>query len=130
MIVVDASAILELLLRTPAGLMIEERLASEDEDWHAPHLVDLEIAQALRRYLLAGEIEAKRGREALLDLADLPLHRYPHVEFLDRVWDMRANLTAYDAAYIALAEALDCTLITRDAKLAGSVGHSARIELA
>lgn len=96
---------------------------------HAPHLLDVEIAQVLRRYALAGALGAERGLEALEDLADFPIARYPHQPFLFRVWELRNNVTAYDAAYIALAEALDGTLVTRDAKLASAAGHRARIEL-
>src|SRR5439155_1478000 len=82
---------------------------------HAPHLVDLEVAQVLRRYTASGEMDAQRGLQALEDLGDLPLVRYPHDLFLSRIWDLRDNLTAYDAAYVALAEALAAPLVTRDA---------------
>jgi predicted nucleic acid-binding protein len=129
-IVVDASAVLEVLLRTPVALAIERRLLAAGEALHAPHLIDIEVAHALRRYALAGDMSAKRGREALEDLADLSVRRYPHDVPLPRVWELRANLTAYDAAYVALAEALGAPLLTRDRRLAGSAGHRARIELA
>jgi predicted nucleic acid-binding protein len=129
-IVVDASAVLEVLLRTPVALAIERRLLAAGEALHAPHLIDIEVAHALRRYALAGDMSAKRGREALEDLADLSVRRYPHDVLLPRVWKLRANLTAYDAAYVALAEALGAPLLTRDRRLAGSAGHRARIELA
>lgn len=95
---------------------------------HAPHLLDLEIAQVLRRYVRAASISADRGSEALSDFLDLPLTRYPHFVLLTRVWQMRHNLTAYDAAYLALAEALDAPLITRDRALART-GSRARVEL-
>ena len=130
MIVVDASALLEVLLRTPVALAIERRLFAAGEALHAPHLIDIEVAHVLRRYALAGDMSAKRGREALEDLADLSVRRYPHDVLLPRVWELRANLTAYDAAYVALAEALGAPLLTRDRRLAGSAGHRARIELA
>ncbi|MCZ6451792.1 MAG: type II toxin-antitoxin system VapC family toxin, partial [Deltaproteobacteria bacterium] len=81
-------------------------------------MLDLEIAQVLRRYTLSGEMDAERSEQALGDLVDLPLNRYPHDVFLLRIWTLRRNLTAYDAAYVALAEALDAPLITRDAALA------------
>lgn len=129
MIVVDASALLEALLRTPAAGPVEERLFAPRETLHAPHLIDVEIAQLIRRYAAAGEIDSERGRAALTDLADLRLRRYPHDFLLPRIWDLRHNLSAYDAAYVALAEALDAPLVTRDRRLATAAGHRARIEL-
>jgi len=128
-IVVDASAILEVLLNTSASARIADRLFGSDDTLHAPHVLDLEVAQVLRRYHLSGELDADRSEEVLEDLADLPLNRYPHDVFLFRIWALRQNLTAYDAAYVALAEALDVPLITRDAVLARASGHRARIEL-
>ena len=130
MIVVDASALLEALLRGPAAAAIERRLFETGQTLHAPHLLDLEVAQVLRGYAAGSELAAERGRDALADLADFPLQRYPHDVLLPRVWELRNNLTAYDAVYIALAEALDAPLLTRDRRLAGSVGHYADIELA
>lgn len=129
MIVVDASAILEVLLNTRAGAAVAERLFAPGETLHAPHLVDLEVAQVLRRYALAGELDSGRGLEALEDLADLPLTRYPHDLLLPRIWELRRNVTAYDAAYVALAEALSAPLVTRDAALAAAKIHHARVEL-
>jgi predicted nucleic acid-binding protein len=129
MIVVDASAVLEMLLRTPAARAVERWLFDPAQTLHAPHLLDVEIAQVLRRYAASGEIDDERGRAALTDLADLPVHRYPHDILLPRVWDLRNNLTAYDAVYVALAEALDAPLLTRDQRLAAAPGHHARIEL-
>jgi len=128
MIVVDASALLEVLLNTPASVGIADRLFAPDETLHAPHLIDLEIAQVLRRYALSGQLEASRGLQALEDLGEFPLHRYPHDLFLPRIWELRANATAYDAAYIALAEALAAPLLTRDHALASTPAHHARIE--
>jgi len=129
MIVVDASALLEALLRTTAAEAVEKRLFDPRETLHAPHLVDIEVAQVLRRYAAAGEIDGERGREALADLSDFPIRRYPHDFLLPRVWDLRNNLTAYDAVYVALSEALDAPLITRDRRLAAASGHRARIEM-
>ena len=129
MIVVDASAILEVLLSTPDGARVAERLFMPGETLHAPHLLDLEVAQVLRRYALAGELDSARGLEALEDLADLQLTRYPHDLLLPRIWELRRNLTAYDAAYVALAEALVAPLVTRDAALASVRAHHARVEL-
>ena len=129
MIVVDASALLEALLRTPAAEAVGRRLFAARQTLHAPHLIDVEVAQVVRRYAASGEIDQERGRAALEDLADLPLRRYPHDFLLSRVWDLRNNLTAYDAVYVALAEALDAPLLTRDQRLAGAAGHHVRIEL-
>ena len=129
MIVVDASALLEVLLRTPAAKAVERRLFDPRQTLHAPHLLDIEVAQVVRRYAAKGEIDDERGRAALADLADFPLHRYPHAFLLPRVWDLRNNLTAYDAVYVALAEALDAPLLTRDQRLAAAAGHHARVEL-
>jgi predicted nucleic acid-binding protein len=128
-IVVDASAVLEALLRTPAAAAVETRLFSPRQTLHAPHLLDVEVAQVIRRYAAAGELDAERGRDALADLADYSLIRYPHDFLLPRVWELRNNLTAYDAIYIALAEALGAPLLTRDRRLAAASGHHAQVEL-
>src|SRR3974390_991147 len=129
MIVVDASAALEALLRTPAARAVEKRLFDPLETLHAPYFLDLEVAQVVRRYAANGDIDDERGRAALADLMDFPLRRYPHDFLLPRVWDLRNNLTAYDAVYVALAEALDAPLLTRARRLAAAAGHRARIEL-
>jgi len=129
-IVVDASALIEILLRTPAAGAVEKRLFDTQETLHAPHLLDVEVTQVIRRYATSGEIDQDRGREALIDLADFPLRRYPHGFLLPRVWELRDNLTAYDAVYVALAEALDARLLTRDRRLAAAAGQHARIEVA
>ncbi len=129
MIVVDASAMIEALLRTPAAAAVDARLFEPGETLHAPHLLDVEVAQVIRRYVANGDIAANRGRETLDDLADLRLRRYPHDWLLPRIWELRHNLTAYDAAYVALAEALDAPLLTRDRRLAAAAGVRARIEL-
>ena len=129
MIVVDASVVIEVLLNTPAGIEMAERFFDPNETLHAPHLLDVEVAQVLRRYTRTGELGAVRGLQALKDLADFPLIRYPHDLFLVRIWELRHNVTAYDAVYIALAEALAAPLLTRDAALASAPGNRARIEL-
>jgi predicted nucleic acid-binding protein len=128
-IVVDASALLELLLQTPLGVRVEARLFSGVDEFHSPHLVDVEITQGLRRLVRTGEVSAGRAAEALSDLAAFDLHRHPHLDFVARAWKLRDNITAYDAMYVALAEALDAPVVTCDEPLSKAPGHRARIEL-
>jgi len=129
MIVVDASALVELLLLSPEGGRLERRLQAEGQTLHAPHLADVEVAHVLRRYCLKGAISPWRGQAALEALAEMPLTRHRHPPFLPRIWELRNNLSAYDAAYVALAEFLEAPLITRDGALARSSGHTAVVEL-
>ena len=129
MIVVDASAVLELLLRTEKGVRVQERMLDSGESLHAPHLIDIEVSQTLRRLVILKEITAARGKQALEDHVALHIKRAEHKDLLERVWSLRDSITAYDAAYVVLAEILDCPLITCDAKLARSHGHKPRIEL-
>lgn len=129
MIVVDASAMLEVLLVTPAVLGLEERLFSADQSLHAPHLIDLEVAQVLRRYCFAGDLKRDRAEEALEDFLALEVYRYPHELFLPRVWELRESFTAYDAVYLALAEELSAPLLTGDRRLAKAAGHRVQIEV-
>jgi predicted nucleic acid-binding protein len=128
-IVLDASAALKLLLNTPAGAKVATRLFLRGESLHAPHLIDLEVAQVLRRWERVGEISPARAVAAFEDLSDLALTRYPHHPLLPRVWALKRNTTAYDAAYLVHAEALGATLITRDPALGSIPGHSARVEV-
>jgi predicted nucleic acid-binding protein len=120
---------LEVLLGTDTGARVEDRLLSRGESLHAPHLLDVEVAQVLRRYAAAGELTPLRGREALVDLVDFPVHRYPHDVLLPRIWELRHNVTAYDAAYLALAETLAAPLVTCDARLRSAPRHAAKIEV-
>jgi predicted nucleic acid-binding protein len=129
MIVLDASATVDWLLQTPAGRRIETRIYSRGESLHTPHLLDLEVAQVLRRLLREHTVSAQRAYEAIEDLLDLRITRYPHFVLLHSIWQLRHNLSAYDAAYIVLAERLGATLITRDARLASAPGHAAPVEL-
>ena len=129
MIVVDASALLEFLLQTPLGTRIEGRLLRDDDELHAPHLVDVEICQGLRRLVRTGELFPGRAQEAIEDLTQLDLHRHSHVDLLGRAWKLRDNVTAYDAVYLALAEAIDAPVITCDGPLASTPGHRARVEV-
>ncbi len=128
MIVVDASAMLEVLLRTPGSGAVEDRLFGA-ASLHAPHLLDLEIAQVLRRHERTGALTPGRGLEALEDFSAFRIARYSHKFFLPRVWSLRRNATAYDACYLALAEMLGAPLVTRDRRLASAPGHHARVEL-
>jgi predicted nucleic acid-binding protein len=131
MIVIDASALLEVLLRTPSAQAVETRLfEGPRQTLHAPHLLDVEVVQVLRRYATMGEINDRRGAEALSDLADFPIRRYPHDFLLTRIWTLRNNFTAYDAVYVALAEALNARLLTRDQRLAAAVRRHVDIGLA
>jgi predicted nucleic acid-binding protein len=120
--------VLEVLLRTSAAAAVELRLFGT-ETLHAPHLLDLEVAQVLRRYERGGVLSARRGAEALEDLAAMRIERYPHDILLPRIWSLRGNASAYDAAYLALAEALDATLVTTDRRLAHIPGHAAHIDV-
>lgn len=129
MIVLDASAAFEWLLGTPIGTRVEARILSRAESLHAPYLIDVEVAQVLRRYAALGIVTASRAHGALQDLIDLRLVRYPHDLLLPRIWDLRENFTAYDAAYVALAEALGAPLLTCDRKIASASLHHARVEV-
>jgi predicted nucleic acid-binding protein len=128
-IVVDASALLEFLLQTPQGTRVETRLFRDGDELHAPHLIDVEVTQGLRRLVRLREVSPDRAAEAIADLVDLDLHRHAHLDLLARVWKLRENITAYDAVYVALAEALNATVVTCDDPLAKAPGHSARIEM-
>jgi predicted nucleic acid-binding protein len=127
-LVVDTSAVLEALAASDPASGLVERLAL-DGDLHAPHLVDTEVLHALRGMTIGGAISSERAADARSDFADLTLVRYPHQPLSDRVWQLRHNLTAYDATFVALAETLGAPLITCDARLASAPGHTARIEL-
>jgi len=129
MIVIDASAITELLLQTDLGIRVERRMYKEDEDLHAPHLLDVEVLSALRRLVHTGEVLADRAEEAIDDLALLRIIRHGHLDFAPRVWELRQNVTAYDAMYLALAESLHARVLTCDRPLGRVTGHSARIEV-
>lgn len=129
MIVLDASALVELLLGTDVGRAIADRIEDPAVGLHVPHLADVEVAQALRHLLREGEIDVATAAEALADLRDLDLERHSHEPLLERLWALRENLTAYDAVYVALAEALETTLLTCDARLARAPGMSRRVTL-
>jgi len=128
-IVLDASAAVDWLVQTPAAQRIESRIFSRTQSLHAPELLDLEVAQVLRRLVREGRLSAFRAEQAIQDLLDLRITRYPHTLLLPRIWQLRHNLSAYDAAYVVLAEKLGATLLTRDAKLAAAAGYAANIEI-
>jgi predicted nucleic acid-binding protein len=112
MIVLDASAAVDWLLQTPSGQRIENRIYSRNETLHAPHLLDLEVPQVLRRLARQGVIPVRRADEAVRDLLDLRITRYPHFVLLPRIWQLRHHFSAYDAAYIVLAEKLGAVSYT------------------
>jgi predicted nucleic acid-binding protein len=128
-IVLDASAATDWLLQTAAGQQIENRIYARGESLHAPHLLDLEVAQVLRRLVREVAVSTQRADQAIQDLLSLRLTRYPHFVFLPQIWRLRHKLSAYDAAYVALTEKLGATLITRDARLASASARAVSIEL-
>ena len=127
MIVLDASAALELLLNTTIGAKVADNIFANQETLHAPHLVDLEIAQVLRRFVLKGQIEEERALEVFDDFTDLGVTRYPHQMLLSRIWSLKDNVTAYDAAYLSLAVELDARVVTCDAALKTVPGFKSRV---
>jgi predicted nucleic acid-binding protein len=127
--VIDASAMTEFLLQTPLGFRVRARLFRDGDDFRAPHLLDVEVVHALRRLVRAGDVLPDRAEEALEDLTVVNLRRYPHIDLVGRAWELRDNFTAYDAVYIALAEAIDAPLVTCDGSLPMAPGHAARIEV-
>ena len=127
MIVLDASAAVDFLVeRAEPGTWVVERLAEVDSV-HAPHLIDIEVAAALRKLVALGEITEDLGAQALTDLAEMRMARYPALALLDRIWELKNSLSAYDAAYVALAEALEIPLVTTDQRLARAGGHGAEV---
>ena len=127
MIVLDASIVVELLTNGPLAHSVRRDLAARSDPFLVPHLLDVEVASALRRLSAVQSIDSYRSEQLLTGLAVLPAERYSHVPLLGRIWELRRNFTAYDAAYISLAEATNAILYTADAKL--SKGHRARVKL-
>lgn len=129
MIVMDASALIEMLTRSDRGRRVEARVLRPSDSVHAPALIDLEVAQVLRRYVLTGQVPEHWARMALDIATAFPMTRYLHEPLMKRVWDLKDNVTAYDAAYVALAEALRAPLVTCDARLARAAGFGTTVEL-
>ncbi len=129
MIVLDASAAVELVLRTGRADRIATRVLDAAQRLHAPHLIDIEVVQVLRRLYLARELTRERAELAFADFEKLVVERHSHRSLLRRVWALRSVMSAYDAAYVALAEGLAAPLVTCDEKLSRSHGHDAHIEL-
>jgi predicted nucleic acid-binding protein len=127
-LVVDTSAVIGALVGRPSDRQLLDRLGV-DGDLCAPHLLDIELLHALRRLVIGGQLSEDRAADARDDFADLAVARYDHVALADRTWELRHNLTAYDATFVALAELLDVPLVTCDAPLADAPGNRAVIEL-
>ena len=129
MIVLDASAGVDFLLRLEPGYAgVRNRMAQSQGNVHVPHLFDLEVVHVFRRYERRGLVPVSRLERAFGRLQSLQLVRYPHVTFLEQVWRLRANVTAYDAAYLTLAEALAAPLVTTDGRLSRVPGLRAAVE--
>ena len=129
MIVLDASAAVALLLNTPPSSAAVSTILKNDPDIQSPHLLDAEVARALRRYVHAGDIDKPRALTALSRLAQLPITFHAHGPFLARAFELHGNVTIYDALYIAIAEAFGAELVTKDARLTRAPGTRAAFQL-
>ena len=132
MLVIDASAATDLLLARPVADAVASHISDHGLNLHAPHLIDVEIVSAVRRLVASGDAPLERADEAIADLLDLPMARYPHDILLPRIWELRENFSSYDAAYLALAEALSdegVPLLTTDARLARAIRAHTAIEV-
>ena len=127
MIVVDTSAVVDLLLEAPPNTSLIGRLGKVTE-MHVPHLVDVEFLSVVRRLEGRGLLTVEQAELSMRKLSQLPLHRYPHGSLSNRVWHLRHSLTAYDGQYVALAEILGLPLVTCDIKMSNTHGHHAVIE--
>lgn len=128
MLVVDASCLYLTLANAPGAGPVRLALA-RDEDYAAPHVIDIEVASVIRRDFLLGRLDETAGTQAIQDLRDWPGERYSHDVLLERIWQLRATVRGWDAAYVALAEALGATLLTTDGRLSRATGPRCRIEL-
>lgn len=129
MIVADASVLVEALVGGGSHGEAVRQLISDARQLHAPHLVDLEVAHAIWRFAAAGHLNEDLAAHAIAQLRQLPLTRYPHVPFLDRIWELRRSVTPYGAAYVALAEAVGVPLLTLDARLGKAAGMRCPVEV-
>jgi predicted nucleic acid-binding protein len=132
MLVIDASATADLLLARPVAKKVARHIADHDTDLHVPHLIDIEVVSAIRRVVASGDASPARGLDAITDLLDLPLVRYPHEILVSRIWELRQNFSSYDAAYLALAESLTesgVPLLTTDKRLARATRAHSGVEL-
>jgi len=127
--VLDASAMADLLLQQPLAERVRGLLACAAGDLHAPHLLDLEVLQVLRRNVLAGRLELERAEQARGSLSRFPLQRHAHHGLEARIWDLRHTMTAYDASYVALAAVLGCPLLTTDGRLARAAAGIVQLAL-
>jgi predicted nucleic acid-binding protein len=127
-IVLDASAAVDLLVGSDPESALADRVRL-DGDLHAPHLIDVEVARALRRLAAGGLVTGDRASDALRDAALLPIVRYPHLALVERAWELRASVGVYDGVYLALAELLEAPLVTCDRRLARARGHEASVEV-
>lgn len=130
MIVLDASALAEVLLRGPRTASVEAVMFARHETLHAPHLLDIEVTHAIRRHAASGSIRPQRALECLQDLVDLKFTRYPHTDLVLAIWALRHNFSVYDAAYVALADILGAKLLTLDLRLAAAVRAHTNVDLA
>ncbi len=128
MLVIDTSALIARFTRRPTPEALVQRLDA-DLDWHAPHLIDVEALHVLRTLVSRNDLTAGRAGLARTEIALAPITRYAHTLLLSRMWALRANVTAYDAAFLALAEALGAPLVTLDAHLGAVPGHDAVVEV-
>jgi predicted nucleic acid-binding protein len=128
-IVVDASVVVDLLLDSQDAPLVAGRVLRPGRTLHAPHLIDVELASAVRRYAALRVVSAEQGERALDELQAMRITRYPHGPLLARAWQLRDTVSAYDAMYVALAESLGAPLVTRDRKLGRAHGHRAMIEV-
>ena len=125
----DASATLDFLLHDKSNFEWVEQRLQDDGQLAAPHLLDTEVAHVLRKHVLGGKLDEGRAADALGDLDDLPLERYPAQPLLMRIWELRHNLSGYDATYVALAEALDAPLITSERRLLEIPATASRVRI-
>ena len=128
MIVLDSSAVVDYLLDLePEASWVRERIVEAETRAHAPHVLDVEVVGVIRAFVLERALPEPNARLAVRALGELPVRRYPHVQLLDRVWELRSTLSASDATFVALAEALDVPLVTTDRRLARA--HGPRIPI-